>query len=292
MKKKLLFIACAVFVLSCQLGAQSQESQFSEEIEIKIKLTNEQSVQLANWLEKNAQHCGTVELTDSYFQHPSILTTFRSLEGFDDAHVYLRVRTQPGKASVCCKTSGEQLERRIEAETAVSSGHEMVNILTLLGFYPHIEVKKTRVKYEVAFAGATLEVALDQQVQGSVAGGDFVDFGNFTEIEIKGGNKEVAVLYNFLQHVGISEFQLSTKSYYHIVLNPTHNFYETRVLSSQEYACFAGSPVAILPACLLLAAIVAGSAASILVGYFVTYLVTALSGGGGEFGPVAGPLMN
>ncbi|MBX9830497.1 CYTH domain-containing protein [Candidatus Babeliales bacterium] len=291
MKKKLLLLACAIVISNAQLCAQEQATQFSEEIEIKIKLTEEQSTLLANWLEKNARHCGTVELTDSYFQHPSILTTFRNPEGFDDAPVYLRVRTQPGKASVCCKTSGEQLERRIEAETGVSSSIEMVNILSLLGFYPHVEIKKTRVKHEVEFEGSTLEVALDQHVQGFVAGGDLVDFGNFTEIEIKGGNKEVAVLYNFLQHVGISEFQLSTKSYYHIALNPTHNFYETRVLSPHERACFAGSPVPIVPACLLLAALAAGAAASTFIGYCMTYLFTVLSGGE-ELGQGAQQLMN
>ncbi|QQR49758.1 CYTH domain-containing protein [bacterium] len=234
MKKKLLVVAYA-FLCGVSPSVQASTApNFSEEIEIKIKLDDQQSDLLCSWLAKNAQSSVAVEMVDTYFQHPSILAPFRNAQGFDDADLFLRVRTQPNGFSVCCKNSGDQLERRIEAETGVTSGREMMNILLLLGFYKHVEVRKNRIKHKIQFQNSILEVALDQKVQGAVAGGDLVDFGNFTEIEIKDGSKDINVLYNFLHHVGISEFKLFTKSYYHIALNPAHNFYEMRSLYNND----------------------------------------------------------
>lgn len=241
MKKRLLVVAYA-FLCGVSLSVQASTApNFSEEIEIKIKLDDQQSDLLSAWLAKNTQSTVAVEIVDTYFQHQSILAPFRNELGFDDANLFLRVRTQPNGFSICCKNSGDQLERRIEAETGVKSAHEMMNILLLLGFYQHVEVRKNRIKHKIRFNDSLLEVALDCNVQGAVAGRDFIDFGNFIEIEIKDGNKDVNVLYDFLQQVGISEFKLFTKSYYHIALNPTHNFYEMRDLRNNERRALAAA---------------------------------------------------
>ena len=141
------------------------------EVEQKYPVDSIQPIQ--QQLEQlGAQPGEPIVQVDSYFNHPA-----RDFAATDEA---LRIR-RVGEQN-CVTYKGPKVDSttktRHEIELPIAAGDagaaEFAQLLTVLGFTPVAEVRKTRTPLQVEWQGKTVEVALDQ-----------VDsLGQFVELEL------------------------------------------------------------------------------------------------------------
>lgn len=192
------------------------------EIEMKIKITDEDSQKLLTWLAGNAEEKGSKKQLEYYLDNPDKSFFFQSDLGYKDAANYFRVRFSDKGDSVCLKifevdpstTKSKNLD---EIEFNVSDGNEALKLLKTLGFTDQTKVEKTR----QSFKYKDFEIELDE----------VVDLGNFVEIELKQeGNitfeEGQEQIKDLLREIGITQFKTCSRGYVSMLWNPDYEFGE------------------------------------------------------------------
>lgn len=193
------------------------------EIEVRIKLADEQKPLLTKWLEANTQLEGVTHQVEYYLDNPKSTFLFQNINGYKDSAHYLRVRFDEKKGeSVCFKIFKIDQEKQTsenldEMEFTVSSGKSALKLLESLGYTDHLIIDKTRTKYttndkafevcidEVKNVGTFVEVELLEQIDG----------------EIKLGR---AKIYDLLRTIGLTEIDEQHRGYVSMLWNPDINF--------------------------------------------------------------------
>ncbi len=179
------------------------------EVELKFSLAEAEPVvrQLVNL---GAQSDPPVMQSDVYFSHPS-----RDFAKTDEA---LRIRSVGDFHQVTYKgpVVDSQTKTRREIELSIGdreSRDKFAEVLTLLGFRPVREVRKTRLSHHVNWRGRKFEVALD-----AVDG-----LGFFVEVETLASEEEkpaaVESILAFAADLGLSNPE--RKSYLCLLLEKT-----------------------------------------------------------------------
>jgi adenylate cyclase class 2 len=179
------------------------------EVELKFSLVDAEPVvrQLAIF---GAQCDPPVKQSDVYFSHPS-----RDFAKTDEA---LRIRSVGDLYQVTYKgpVVDSQTKTRREIELSIGdreSRDKFADVLTLLGFRPVREVRKTRLSHHVVRRGRKFEVALD-----AVDG-----LGSFVEVETLASEAEksaaVESILAFAADLGLSNPE--RKSYLCLLLEKT-----------------------------------------------------------------------
>jgi adenylate cyclase, class 2 len=196
------------------------------EIEVRIRLENDQKTELLKWLEEKAVFKGDEEHLEYYLNNPNETFFYQTKQGFKDAKDYMRVRFSEKGDSVCLKRFEIDLEtsksKNIdEIEYKVSSGEESLKLFEAVGFTEKTKVSKRRKKYDYK----NFEVVLDE-VEGL---GFFaeVEIKNFPEtVDIKEGYKEIRkFIFNDL---GFKSYLECNRGYLSFLWNPEYNFTEIR----------------------------------------------------------------
>lgn len=193
------------------------------EIEIKIKISNEQTNLIKNWLKKYAKFLGIYSMTDYYFNNPKNSFYLKSTDGYTDILNFLRVRIVVldsfKESFICFKNRhineyGNTLSVD-ELEIKVLDGNKAIEIFKNAGFSEITEIKKER---EVFLFNNLFEFALDR-----------VDkLGNFLEIELKNYKGSVndgkKLIYDLLKKIAVIKFVEFDRGYFTIFINPKYFF--------------------------------------------------------------------
>lgn len=151
----------------------------------------------------DAEACGTVEQSDTYYDHPA-----RSFAQTDEA---LRIRREDGRAALTYKgpkVDGASKTRR-ELETGITDAEAARAVLEALDFEPVADVRKTRDRYELDGYVVTL---------------DAVDgVGEFVEVEAEGEETDIEELRAgaeaVLERLGLDAADQVRASYLELLLN-------------------------------------------------------------------------
>ena len=189
------------------------------EIEIKIKISDEQKQIILDWLNNNAAYSNEYSHTEYYLDNPKSSFTFESYEGYKDSKDFLRVRFTKNGDSVCFKhwhydQQTSKMTHCDEFETKIEKGKELLDIFNRIGFTEHIIIKKNRKSYVTN----DYEISLD-----SVDG-----LGEFVEIELLHNNSSVeegiSSIYKFLSSIGVKRFYVMDRGYVSMMWNPLYDF--------------------------------------------------------------------
>ena len=197
------------------------------EIEIRIKLVDNQKDLLMSWLKANAKFIKNIEHKEFYLNNPNNTFFFTSKDGYKDARDYLRVRMTEKGDSVCLKRfeidSETGKSKNIdEIEYAVSDGKEALKLFQNLGYTELSDVSKVRDVYEFE----NFEIVLDT----------VNSLGDFAEIEIKNfpEDKDIkdgfAEIRNFIKQIGLNKYLECKRGYVSMLWNPEVDFTEERIL--------------------------------------------------------------
>jgi adenylate cyclase class 2 len=171
------------------------------EVEVKVPAALEAVRERLEALDADPR--GTVEQTDTYFDHPA-----RSFAETDEA---LRVRREGDRSMLTYK--GPKVDAasktRRELETAIEVPQAVEGILQAMDFEPVAEVRKTRARY--ALDGYTVTL-------------DAVDgVGEFVEVEAAGEEAEIDELRagaeSVLERLGLDPADGVRASYLELLLN-------------------------------------------------------------------------
>jgi len=193
-----------------------------QEIEVKVKIKDEQLIQLKQWLSNNGKFEGTVVHYECYLDNPTVPLTFTSKEGYKDARFYLRVRKSPEKGDTIClkkfyydKNTGKTTHCD-EWEVEVNNGETALQLLNALGFSDATVIQKERSIYRVS----SFEVVIDS----------VKDLGVFVEVELKEPVDDVQLglkrIYDLLMQAGITSFRKQERGYVSMAWNPDYDFGE------------------------------------------------------------------
>jgi predicted adenylyl cyclase CyaB len=191
------------------------------EIEIKIKLDDQQEEMLRGWLAVNAKKVNEVKHIEYYFNNKNKSFLFESKQGYIDATDYLRVRITEKGSSVCLKKFSIDLDtgksRNIdEIETSVSDGEETVKLLENLGFNKSITIDKNRESFQ--YDSFAIEI---DEVEG---------LGKFAEFEVSGVSEDEDIAVGFklikdlFKKIGFNEYLECSRGYVSMLWNPNHDF--------------------------------------------------------------------
>lgn len=186
------------------------------EVEIKGKLSNEESSVFESWLGNNGKFLGVENHKEIYLDRDSLSFWFTK-NGELDATDFLRIR-ETDNTTICLKKwkkdSKGELTFCEEFTVLVNDFKDALSLFKELGFFPKVEINKTRKIYNFK----NFEVVLD-----SVKG-----LGDFFEIEWKG--KEISPehaldeIRAFLKKTGVSKYHRLKRGYTSMILNPTVNY--------------------------------------------------------------------
>lgn len=191
-----------------------------KEIEIKIKLSDDQVDMFKNWLVQNAKFMDKLQVTDYYLDNPQKSLYNISSDGFKDPLEFWRVRRIDNVYFLCNKRreidqNGKTVSVE-ENEAVTPDGQAVLQVFKKRGFTEQVVVDKTR---EI-FQFQDLEVVFD----------DVKDLGKFIEIELKSDEQNVNAgikrIYEFLKIIGITQFIQFDRGYLCMSLNPKVNFGE------------------------------------------------------------------
>jgi len=200
---------------------QFEEYRADKEIEIKLKLDENNLIILERWLKDNAIY--TQEDTqEEYYLNPQDLSWFKTHpEGYKYALQYLRVRISPFGDTLCYKdwTSSVNSDATAlyctEKEVNITDGYKMLELLKCLGYSNCTTFKKRRQN----FTYNNIEISIDT-----------VDnLGVFVEFEIKKRTykedlEEYAALKNFINSIGFSKYHIQTQGFIILLWNPDFNW--------------------------------------------------------------------
>ncbi|MBT3456158.1 CYTH domain-containing protein [bacterium] len=181
-----------------------------QEIEIKIKISEEQKIIMEDWLNKNSKYCGQFEQKNVYIDNPSSSFFFKNKTGQKDALKYLRVRFDKNGDSVCFKNwyqdKGTGMTTHCdEIEYSVSSGESALSLFKEIGFIEDQTMEKKRQKYKTD----SLEIVIDQVKSNRKT---HYNQGLFAEIELIDCNTDVSKgrkkIFEFLKSLGIIKFTM------------------------------------------------------------------------------------
>ena len=170
------------------------------EIEIKLRVKNLEEI------EQKLKEKGCV-ISEPISQHDTIYSLKGSRNEFESASegdVIIRIRKLKNTAQLNLKQQRSSEGDNLEYETEVKDPEEVHNMLTVLNWYPAIEVKKTRKKGKLR----EYEFCLDQVEK----------LGTFVEIEKLTGDgadpEQVRdELFKELETLGLSRNDEETKGY-------------------------------------------------------------------------------
>lgn len=190
-----------------------------QEIEIKIKIDDDNLNALKSWLNENADFDQEYHQVDYYLENPNDRFTFEK-DGFIDSIEYLRIRISDKGDSTCFKHWYEDPKRPgyhthcDEFETKVESGEDLLEIYKAIGYTEQTIVDKKREKYFYK----DFEIVID----------DVKDLGIFVEIEVrsykddpKGTHK---ILREFIKEIGIKEYSMQRRGYVSMLWNGVKEF--------------------------------------------------------------------
>lgn len=190
-----------------------------KEVEIKIKITEEETNLVKHWLKEYAKFIGFYSMTDYYFNNPKNSFYSKSLDGHKEIFNFLRVRITNRDSFICVKNReidkyGNTLSVD-EVETKVEDGNKAIEICQNSGFSEITEIKKER---NVFLYNNLFEFAFDK-----------VDkLGDFLEIELKNYTGSVddgkELIYNLLKKIGLTKFIEFDRGYLTIFVNPNYYF--------------------------------------------------------------------
>ena len=187
-----------------------------QEVELKIRLSDQDQKILQQWLEANTFFEGVQEQEDSYFQKPSEPFFSRESDGNYSAKTVLRLRKTGSEEILCYKQWHADgfggVTHADEYEVALAHGAAaMIKILESLGYERVVIVKKNRhiYRYEniiitcdnVAKLGKFVELELAEQVEGVVAG--------------------KKILYRLLDDIGVTSYEEQKRGYSSLFLSKT-----------------------------------------------------------------------
>jgi adenylate cyclase class 2 len=191
------------------------------EVEIKIRLAENESELLNLWLKKNAKFSQEVHQLEYYLNNPGQSFMFTHKANYRDAEKYLRVRSEKGKGSVCLKIfkidqENNTSENLDEVEFEVSDDKAALKLLKLIGFSEAVPVDKTRKKYNYK----NFEIVVD-----SVKGlGDFAEF-ELLDSEPKANIKsEFERIYQLLREIGFKKISVQQRGYISMLWNKDYDF--------------------------------------------------------------------
>lgn len=214
MYRTVLLSLCMLFNVTCFAG-----NPCNKEIEVKLRVDEQQLHQAQAWLDANAQFCGTLHHKEYYLNNPKDSFLFDAPEGFKDALDYLRVRFTQGGDSCCFKKFHvDPVEQRPlycdEYELGIEDGTKMLAFMHALGYAEQTLMEKTRSTYLYD----CFEIVID----------DVKNLGFFMEVELKAdfatAQEGLEHIYDFLQSIGITTFELITRGYITLLWNPGFDF--------------------------------------------------------------------
>ncbi len=193
----------------------------SIEIELKIKITDEQLMLLTKWLTDNAEFKGEENHREVYLNNPNSTFFFTQKHGgYKDTMDYMRIRFSNKGDSVCLKHFYEDPKRPGETthcdeyEYNVSDGEMALKLFEQLGYTDNTWMEKRRKKYDIKDFGIVID--------------NVKDLGIFVEVELK---KEVdnidegkQQILELLKNIGIKKFLMQTRGYMSMLWNPGYEF--------------------------------------------------------------------
>ena len=191
-----------------------------KEIEIKIKLENNQVEQLRDWLIHNAKFMDKLQMIDYYLDNPQKSLYTVSPDGFKDPLEFWRVRQIDNVYFLCNKKrildqAGKTVSVE-ENEAVTPEGEAILQILKKRGFTDQVIIYKTR---EI-FQYKDFEIAFDI----------VRNLGEFIEIELKSDEQDPIqgkkLIYDLLKKIGLTEFIQFDRGYLCMILNPGYSFGE------------------------------------------------------------------
>src|SRR3990172_1924284 len=194
----------------------------TKEIEVKMRLDDQQMHVFAQWLEREATMEGVDNQIDYYLDNPESSFLFNSPQGFKDFLTSLRIRMTDHEGDFLCNKVRELNQQTLkivecdEYEMPIQDGTKMLKILTNVGYSVRLIVQKSRKIYRYG----DFEIALDK----------VHDLGFFVEIELKNHDNRthrgIARILDFLRMVGITKFKKLQRGYLSMLLNPGYDFTE------------------------------------------------------------------
>lgn len=191
------------------------------EIEIKIKISNDNMQKLERWLESNAKFIRTEKHFERYLENPGKPFSYINDEGIIDSKEYLRIRETENSITVCFKKWHIDPERPghhthcDEYEFSVSDAQSARLLFDSLGYTKDTAIiNKTRNTYMTD----EFEIVID----------DVENLGIFVELELKKEVDDVKeghrMINELLKEIGITEFTYMNRGYVSLMWNPDYDF--------------------------------------------------------------------
>lgn len=192
------------------------------EIEVKIKLDQEDELMLRKWLKNHAKKVGSEVHEEHYLNNLNSSYKFENKNGYIDADTYFRVRfLKDNKAQVNLKKFkidqvNNKSENIGEFEFYSDNASSTLALIEQLGFTDRTIVKKVR---EI-FICNKYEIVIDN-VEG---------LGSFAEFELKEfdenqNTKELfAEVFKFIKSIGFKAIKEQKRGYVSMLWNPTYEF--------------------------------------------------------------------
>jgi predicted adenylyl cyclase CyaB len=206
-----------------------------KEIELKIRINEDQTELLRQWLYDNATNEQTSKQEEHYLNKPD--TKWDTCNGFKDSLETLRVRLENKGDSCCFKKrvldEKGKTSHRDEYETKVTNGSTMMQIFEKLGLTEDTIIHKVRTTYLVnTFSNAA------STTQFEIVFDTVIGLGEFIEIELKTPTEDVKAgktkIENLLKEIGITEFTEYDRGYIHMKWNPEYDFGIKRNLNPKD----------------------------------------------------------
>jgi adenylate cyclase class 2 len=195
-----------------------------KEIEIKIKLNDNQTELLTKWVIKNAKFVDQQNMVDYYLDNPKKSIYTQSPLGFTDPLEFWRIREIDDTYYLCNKKrtidkNGKTVSVE-ENEAITPDGEDVMQVFEKRGFTKQVIVDKTRDIYQYE----DFEIVFD----------DVKKLGKFVEIELKSDEQNSAVgikkIYDLLKKIGLTQFIQFDRGYLCMMLNQGYNFGEVKKL--------------------------------------------------------------
>lgn len=198
-----------------------EQKSKTEEIEIKIKISDKELEILMKSLSQNAEFfCENLQ-EDYYFNNPNHSWFLEHQDGYRYALKYLRVRISAYGDTICFKDwetasyAGNAGLYCKDIETHISDGHVMISLLEQIGFTDRTKFKK----YRKSYIYTDFEISID-----TVDG-----LGTFVEFEVKkrkyqDPHAEYERILEFIKELGIKNYTIQKQGFIILLWNPGFAF--------------------------------------------------------------------
>ena len=180
------------------------------EIEVKIRAKNLEEIEK----KLREKGCTLSEPISQYDVVYSLKGSRNEFESAKEGDIVIRIRRTKDHAELTLKKQRSNESDNIECETEVKDSEVVHNILSLLGWYPSVEVKKIRRKGKLG----KYEICLDEVER----------LGTFVELEKITGDEANAEevreeLFKELESLGLSRADEELRGYDTQIYQLTHN---------------------------------------------------------------------